>query len=66
MKANAIFPKKVKVLEVYDDWQWNRKVRTVIGERYITGEYFVAEHSKTPGLEEGDAFIIIEKHYNQR
>ena len=44
----------------------NQKVKTVIGERFITGEYFIAEHSKTPGLKEGDAFIIIEKHYNER
>ena len=29
------------------------------------GKYYVAEHSKTPGLDKGDKFIIVE-HFGQR
>ena len=61
MTKYTIFPKLVKVLEVYDDWQWSRKIKRVIGRRLIIGTYYVAEHDKTIGLDKGDAFIIVEK-----
>ena len=59
-------PITVKVLEVIDDWQWNRKIKTVVGKKLHIGKYYVAEHSKTPGLDKGDCFIIIEKYYCNR
>ena len=45
---------------MFDDWQWDRKRYTVTGHRLIIGKYFVAEHSKTPGLNKGDCFVIDE------
>ena len=51
MTKYTIFPKLVKVLEVYDDWQWSRKIKRVIGRRLIIGTYYVAEHDKTIGLD---------------
>lgn len=61
MTKYALFPKLVKVLEVYDDWHWDRKIKTVIGRTIIVGKYYVAEHDKTIGLKKGDAFIIKQK-----
>lgn len=61
MTKHTFFPKLVKVLEVYDDWQWDRKRYKILGHRIIVGTYYIAEHSKTPGLNKGDCFIIKEK-----
>ena len=61
MTAYTIFPKLVKVIEEYDDWQWNRKIRTFKGYTFIVGKYYIAEHSKTYPLEIGDCFIIKQK-----
>ena len=66
MTKHTTVPILVKVLEIYDDWQWGRIHKTVIGKRLHVGKYYVAEHSKTPGLNEGDAFIIKEVYDNLR
>ena len=63
MKKYTIFPKLVKVLQVvYSRHCWNgsfdRNVKP--HKRLIVGKYFVAEHSKTPGLMKGDSFVIEE------
>lgn len=63
MTRYTIFPKLVKVLQVvYSRQCWNgsfdRNVKP--HKRIIVGKYFVAEHSKTPGLMKGDAFVIDE------
>ena len=60
MTRFTFIPKIVKVLEVFDDWQWDRKRYTIKGHRLIIGKYYVAEHSKTPGLNKGDCFVIDE------
>lgn len=63
MKAFTIFPKLVKVYEItYGRQIWNGVYKHVKGKRLIIGDYYIAEHSKTPGLEKGDAFIIEEKY----
>ena len=58
MTAYTYIPKRVKVLEVYDDWQWDRYIRKIIGHKWIIGKYYIAEHSKTYPLKKGDCFII--------
>ena len=58
MAAYTYIPKRVKVLEVYDDWQWDRYRREIIGHKWIIGKYYIAEHSKTYPLKKGDCFII--------
>ena len=63
MTKHTIFPIFVKVLEVIDDWQWSRKIYHVKKWTLHIGTYFVAEHSKTPGLNKGDKFIIEERYY---
>lgn len=62
MTKFTIFPKIVKVLKVYDDWMsgTGRKSYKTAGKRLIIGTYFVAEHSKTPGIDKGDCFVIDE------
>lgn len=62
MTRFTLIPKIVKVLKVYDDWMsgTGRKVTRVTGTRLIVGKYYVAEHSKTPGLNKGDCFVIDE------
>ena len=62
MMKYTYFPKRVKILEVYDDWQWGRYCREIIGHTWIVGKYYVAEHSKTYPLKKGDCFIIKEKY----
>lgn len=64
MTKYTIIPKLVKVLHIYYGRQlWNGREMKVKGSAIImVGTYYVAEHSKTPGLNEGDAFIIKE-HY---
>ena len=63
MTKYTIIPKLVKVLHIYYGWQiWNERKMTVKGYTITVGTYYVAEHSKTPGLNKGDAFIIKE-HY---
>lgn len=62
MTKYTYFLKRVKILEVYDDWQWGRYQREIIGHTWIIGKYYVAEHSKTYPLKKGDCFIIKEKY----
>lgn len=63
MTKHTIIPKLVKVLHIYYGRQvWNGCEMSVSGHTLTVGTYYVAEHSKTPGLKEGDAFIIKE-HY---
>lgn len=63
MKAFTIFPKRVKVLTITHGRQlWNGVSKHIEGKRLIIGNYYIAEHSKTVGLEKGDAFIIEEKY----
>jgi len=62
MTKYTYFLKRVKILEVYDDWQWGRYQREIIGHTWIVGKYYVAEHSKTYPLKKGDCFIIKEKY----
>lgn len=66
MTKFTYIPIVVKILEVIDDWQWNRKRRKVVGKKLHIGKYYVAEHSKTIGLNKGDKFIIKEKYYYTR
>lgn len=63
MTKYTVIPKVVKVLQtVYSKQCWNGSYeRTVLPKkRLIIGKYFVAEHSNTPGLLKGDAFVIDE------
>ena len=62
MTKYTYFPKRVKILEVYNDWQWGRYQREIIGHTWIIVKYYVAEHSKTDPLKKGDSFIIKEKY----
>ena len=64
MTKFTLFPKIVKVLNIhYDVRCYNGYCsKTVRGKRLIVGKYFVAEHSKTRGLNKGDSFIIKETH----
>ena len=63
MTKHTIIPKLVKVLHIYYGRQvWNGHEMSVSGSTITVGTYYVAEHSKTPGLNKGDAFIIKE-HY---
>ena len=64
MTLYTIVPKKVKVLHVQDTpFSYTPYHKWVSGNRWVVGKYYVAEHSKTLGLEAGDAFII-ERHYD--
>lgn len=61
MKKYTILPKKVKVLKLCNGrgcYSVNGVDKKVEGTRIIIGKYFVAEHSKTIGLNKGDAFVI--------
>lgn len=70
MTKFTILPKFVKALEIvysryaYNGWRSmsaaGHKKRLIIGKLTETNKpkYYVAEHSKTRGLEKGDAFII--------
>lgn len=61
MTCFAIFPRVVKVLEIrHDPFGYRPLRKRVIGKKLHVGTYYVAEHSKTPGLEVGDLFIIKE------
>lgn len=63
MTKYTVLPKLVKVLRVvYSRQCWNGSFdRNVLPhKRLIIGKYFVAEHSKTPGLMKGDSFVIEE------
>lgn len=63
MTKYTVLPKLVKVLRVvYSKQCWNGSFdRNVLPhKRLIIGKYFVAEHSKTPGLMKGDSFVIEE------
>ena len=66
MTAYAYFPKRVKVLEVYDNWEWGWIERRIVGHKWIVGKCYIAEHSKTYPLEKGDCFIIKEKWYENQ
>lgn len=63
MTKHTVTPKLVKVLRiVYSKHCWNGSFdRNVLpNKRLIVGKYFEAEHSNTPGLLKGDAFVIDE------
>lgn len=63
MTKYTVLPKLVKVLRVvYSKQCWNGSFdRNILPhKRLIVGKYFVAEHSKTPGLMKGDSFVIEE------
>ena len=64
MTRFTLFPKIVKVLHIhYDIRSYNGYCsKYVQGKRLIIGKYFIAEHSKTRGLDKGYAFIIRETH----
>ena len=63
MTKHTIIPKLVKVSHIYYGRQvWNGREMTVKDSTITVGTYYVAEQSKTPDLNEGDAFIIKE-HY---
>lgn len=64
MTKFTLFPKIVKVLHIhYDIRCYNGYCnKHVQGKRLIIGKYFIAEHSKTIGLNKGDAFIIKETY----
>lgn len=65
MTLYTVFPKKVKVLHVRETpFGYRPYDRWVRGTRWIIGKYFVAEHSRTIGLNAGDEFII-EMHYDK-
>lgn len=66
MTKHTAIPALVKALEVTDNWQWNRKTYNVTGEKLHIGTYYVAEHSKTPGINKGDKFIIKERTLPER
>ena len=58
MTLYTVFPKKVKVLHVRETLFGYRSYdRWVCGTRWFIGKYFVAEHSRTIGLNAGDEFI---------
>lgn len=65
MTVTTIVPRLVKVLEVMYLPLDNRSIKRVIGTRIHIGKHCIAEHSKTPGLNTGDRFIIIEKYSTQ-
>ena len=64
MTKFTLFPKIVKVLNIhYDVRSYDGYcTKSVKGKTITIGKYYVAEHSKTFGLEKGDAFIIKETH----
>ena len=64
MTRFTLLPKIVKVLNIHYDARCHNGYcsKTVKGKRLIVGKYFVAEHSKTRGLNTGDAFVIKETH----
>ena len=63
MTRFTLFPKIVKVLHIhYDIRCYTGRRKYVQGKRLIIGKYFIAEHSKTIGLNKGDAFIIKETY----
>ena len=68
MIKKAIFPVFVKkVLHVtHTPLGYRPKEHRVEGRKVLhTGKYYAAEHSKTPGLNKEDKFIIVE-HFGQR
>lgn len=62
MTKYTYFPKRVKVIEVIDDWMsgTGNKTRHFKGYKWIIGKYYIAEHSNTYPLKKGDCFIIKE------
>lgn len=60
MTKFAIFPRICKVLRIiYSKQCYNGYChKSVVGRTIVIGKYYVAEHSKTPGLSKGDKFII--------
>jgi hypothetical protein len=65
MTVITVVPRLVKVLEIMYLPLENRNIKRVIGKRIHIGKHYIAEHSKTPGLNAGDRFIIIEKYSTQ-
>ena len=65
MTKNSLIPIRVKVLATtHTPFGHRPKEYSVSGTTIHIGTYYVAEHSKTPGLNKGDAFIIKE-HFGQ-
>jgi hypothetical protein len=63
MTKFTLIPIHCKVLRIYySKMCYNGYCdKSVLKDKeWVVGKYFVAEHSKTPGLEEGDSFIIKE------
>lgn len=61
MTCFAIFPRIVKVLEIWNTpYGHTPTYKRVTGKKLHVGTYYVAEHSKTLGLKAGDLFIIKE------
>ena len=67
MTKKTIFPVLVKVLHVTHTPLGYRPKEYRVEDRKVLhiGKYYIAEHSKTPGLNKGDKFIIVE-HFGQR
>ena len=67
MRRFAIIPRVVKVLDIWETpFGYREYEKRVSGKRLHIGTYYVAEHSKTDGLNAGDAFIIRMHYTNQR
>ena len=65
MTLFTYFPKKVKVLHIQDTpFGFQLYHKWVSGTKWVIGKYYVAEHSKTIGLDIGDEFII-EHHFDK-
>lgn len=67
MRRFTIIPRVVKVLDIWETpFGYRENEKRVTGKRLHIGTYYVAEHSKTAGLDAGDAFIIRMHYTNQR
>ena len=67
MTCFSVIPRIVKVLEIWETpFGYRENEKRVTGKKLHIGTYYVAEHSKTAGLDAGDAFIIRMHYSNQR
>lgn len=67
MRRFTIIPRVVKVLDIWETpFGYRENEKRVTGKRLHIGTYYVAEHSKTVGIDAGDAFIIRMHYTNQR
>lgn len=61
MTTFILLPRIVKVLRVtHTPYGYRDSHKRAVGRRLHVGTTFIAEHSRTPGLEAGDRFIIEE------